>query len=106
MVVDRTPSVATAISSQCRPAFANCYFDEEECSDGIAALDAYRWVWSESQQVFTDSPFHGPESNYADAWRGFAQGYAPKQQRIRTPDGDSADTRRRARRKGGSWRSA
>ncbi|HPM23243.1 MAG TPA: terminase family protein [Phycisphaerae bacterium] len=106
VVVDRTPSVATAISSQCRPAFANCYFDEEECSDGIAALDAYRWVWSESQQVFTDSPFHGPESNYADAWRGFAQGYAPKQQRIRTPDGDSADTRRRARRKGGSWRSA
>ena len=65
----RTPNVATAISSQCRPAFANCYFDEEECSDGIAALDAYRWTWSESQQVFTDAPFHDWASHGADAWR-------------------------------------
>ena len=109
VVVPRTPSVYTAITGQCRPAFATCYFDIEECADGIAALDAYRWRWSETQKVFTDEPFHGPESNYCDAWRQFAQGYAPKQRRVSTPAREgSADPRerRRGRRHRGSWRSA
>lgn len=108
VVVKRTPSVYTAITGQCRPAFANCYFDVDECADGIAALDVYRWVWSESQQVFTDQPFHGPESNYADAWRQFAQEYAPRQKQVKAPASDGADPRdrRRDRRNRGSWRSA
>lgn len=107
IAVSRTPSKPTAIN-QGRIAFATAYFDKEECADLIAALDAYRWVWSESQQVFTDAPFHGPESNYADAYLQYAQGYAPKQQRVKTPDDDGNDPRerRRARRQRGSWRSA
>lgn len=105
--VPRTPSKVTAIN-QGRSAFATAYFDEEECADGIAALDAYRWVWSESQQVFTDAAYHGPESNYADAYLQYAQGYAPKQQRVRRPDDGDADprARRRQHRNRGSWRSA
>src|SRR5690606_17617529 len=47
VVVPRTPSVFTAITAQCRPAFASCLFDVDECADGIAALDAYRWEWNE-----------------------------------------------------------
>jgi hypothetical protein len=107
VVVPRTHSKPIAIN-QARTAFANCYFDEEECADLIAALDAYRWTWSEVQQVFTDSPHHGPESNYADAFQGFGQGYAPKQQRVRAPDSEGSDprARRREKRQRGSWRSA
>lgn len=109
VIVPRTPSVYTAITGQCRPSFANCYFDSEECADFIAALDCYRWEWNERQQVFTDTPFHGPESNYADAFRQFSQGYAPKQRRVSKPasegDADPRD-RRRDRRSRGSWRSA
>lgn len=103
----RPHSKVVAIN-QTRQAFANCIFDAEECSDGIAALDAYRWEWSERQQVFTDTPFHGPESNFADAFQQFGLGYAPKQQRVKTPDPDVGDprARRRERRSRGSWRSA
>ena len=108
VIVPRTPSVFTAITAQCRPAFAGCWFDVEECADFIAALDAYRWEWNERQQVFTDTPFHGPESNYADAFRQFAQGYAPKHRAVTktTEVGSEARSRRRLRRQGGSWRSA
>lgn len=105
VVVPRTHSKPIAIN-QARTAFANCYFDEEECADLIAALDSYRWVWSESQQVFTDAAHHGPESNYSDAFQTFGQGYAPKQQRIRTPDSPDPRERRRSRQSRGTWRSA
>lgn len=107
VVVPRTESLYTSIL-QTRSAFASCYFDSEECSDGIAALDAYRWKWSEVQQVFSDEPVHDRFSNFADAFRQFAQGYAPKQQRVRTPDSEDGDPRdrRRAKRHRGSWRSA
>lgn len=107
VVVPRTPSKSIAIN-QARAAFAASYFDEEECADLIAALDCYRWTWSEVQQVFTDTPHHGPESNYADAYQQFGQGYAPKQQRVRKPDDGDADprARRRQHRNRGSWRSA
>lgn len=109
VVVPRTPTKFEAITAA-RMAFAQCYIDEEECADFIAALDAYRWCWSESQQVFTDQPFHGPESNYADAFQQFGQGYAPKQRRVKRPDesdGPDPQARRRSRRqKSGSWRSA
>lgn len=106
VIVPRTPSLYTAITGQCRPAFANCYFDINECADGISALEAYRWQWNERQKVYTDMPFHGPESNFADAFRQFAQGYAPKQQRIRTPDSPDPRERRHSRQSRGTWRSA
>lgn len=107
VVVPRTPSKFASIM-QARAAFARCWIDEEECSDFVAALDSYRWCWSEKQQVFTDTPFHGPESNYADAFQGFGMGYAPKQRRVDpSEDTSQARERRRTRRqKGGSWRSA
>jgi hypothetical protein len=105
------PRADTKVGSilQARAAFARCWFDEEECVDAIAAFDAYRWCWSETQQVFTDAPFHGPESNYADAFQGFGQGYAPKQRKAHKPDEDPTEARerRRSRRQNrGSWRSA
>lgn len=106
VVVPRPNSKVESILTT-RSAFANCWFDADECSDGIAALDAYRWRWSESQQVFTDEPYHGPESNFADAFQQFGIGYAPKQRRV-IPASAEADPRgpRRARRQHrGTWRS-
>lgn len=108
VVIPRTPSVYTAITGQCRPALSTCWFDSERCADFIAAMDAYRWEWSERQQVFTDTPFHGPESNYCDAFRQFAQSDASKYRRAPEPDRGGGDprARRRERRNRGTWRSA
>lgn len=104
------PRADTKVGSilQARAAFANCYFDEEECADLIAALDAYRWVWSETQQVFTDQPFHGPESNYADAYQQFGMAYAPRQRKVQPGEdtNEARERRKKRRQKGGSWRSA
>lgn len=108
VVVPRADSKVRAIDAA-RSAFARCWFDEEECADAIAALDAYRWCWSEMQQVFTDQPFHGPESNYADAFQQFGQGYAPKQRHVNRSNEDpqeARERRRNRRQKRGSWRSA
>lgn len=104
------PRADTKVGSilQARMAFANCYFDKEECADFIASLDCYRWCWSESQQVFTDQPFHGPESNYADAFQQFGMGYAPRQRRVQPGEDttEARERRRNRRQKRGSWRSA
>lgn len=108
ITVPRPDSKVAAIYTT-RSAFANCYFDAEECSDALAALDAYRWTWSETQQVFTDVPYHGPESNFADAFEQFGTGYAPRQQRVPPPgstEGESRSRRRSQRQSRGSWRSA
>lgn len=106
VVVPRTPSVSVGIN-QTRAAFANCWFDAEECADGIAALDAVRWRWDERQQVFTDEQVHDRFSNFADAFRQFGQGYAPRQRQVSPPRDSAADPRerRRERRNRGSWRS-
>lgn len=106
VVVERTPSISMGITLT-RAAFSDVFFDEDECSDLIAALDAYRWKWSEQTQSFTDKPVHDIFSNYADAFRQFAQGYRPRDIRVTTPEGDDdPHDRRRKSRKKGSWRSA
>ncbi|MNP65890.1 hypothetical protein D3C76_1615240 [compost metagenome] len=75
----------------------NIYIDENECSDGIAALDNYKKKYNEKQDVFTEQPLHDRFSNYADAFRQWGQGYE-----IRGPS-VSPSSVRGARR---SWRMA
>lgn len=58
-----------------RNAFANCWFDETNCKDGIIHLERYRKKFNNAMQVFTDVPQHDEHSEAADAFRQFAQGF-------------------------------
>lgn len=96
-VVPKVDHVHTGIQ-QTRAAFAQCWFDAEDCRDGLAALDAYRKRWNPKQEVFLDEPLHDRYSNYADAFRQFGQGFHS----IRM--GGVPNNRRR--REPASWRTA
>lgn len=61
--------------NQMRAAFASCFFDADQCADGLASLAAYRKKYNNSVGAFTDEHVHDSHSNYADAIRQFAQGY-------------------------------
>lgn len=54
------------------------YFDASGCAGGLAALKAYRYEWIESEKRYSRTPYHGPESNWADALRTWATGYKPE----------------------------
>lgn len=47
-----------------------CWFDEEECDDGLTALRRYRYKVVEGQ--FSDTPLHDDASHGADAFRYMA----------------------------------
>lgn len=51
-----------------RNIFPMCVFDEEHTEKGIDHLDNYRREWDEKYGTWKDRPFHGPESNGADAF--------------------------------------
>jgi len=48
------------------------WFDRELCRDGIAALQTYRTEYNEKLRVFSNTPLHSYESDYADSVRYFA----------------------------------
>lgn len=56
-----------------RDAFAECWFDETECKEGIAHLAAYRKQWNERGACWSDQPRHDIHSEAADSIRQFAQ---------------------------------
>lgn len=56
-----------------------CWFDEERCSQGIAALDSYRKEWDDKIGGFRDRPFHDWASHPADALRMLAVGFSQRQ---------------------------
>lgn len=58
-----------------------CWFDEHGCKDGIRALESYHKEYDEKRQVFRSYPLHDWSSNYADAFRQFAQGYSESKKR-------------------------
>lgn len=99
VVVPRVDEVLTGIQ-QTRSAFNTCWFDRDGCVDGLAALDAYRKKWDPRQEVFTDTPVHDRFSNYADAFRGWGQGFVAPRQAART------DERAPSRRSGSGWKAA
>lgn len=73
-VVPRVENVISGIS-QTRDMLPLCWFDENRCADGLAALEAYQKAYSEQLQTFLPTPLHNWASNGADAFRQFAQGY-------------------------------
>ena len=46
--------------------------DEKACEQLIKHLDKYRWEYDEIRAVYKDKPYHGPESNGADAMQTWA----------------------------------
>lgn len=75
-VVPRTPSKEEAIQAG-RDAFAECYFDEHYCEDGLDMLKSYRYDYDEKNDTFRKHPHHDFASNGADAYLQFAQAFNP-----------------------------
>lgn len=50
----------------------HCVFDEEQCEEGIAGLDAYRKEWDALRGVWKDKPLHDWASHPADAFQQLA----------------------------------
>lgn len=73
-VVPRTENLVSSIN-QTRAVLPACYFDEDKCADGVAAMEAYRREWDEKLGDYRQEPLHDWASNGADAFRQFAQGY-------------------------------
>lgn len=76
VVVPRVDDINEGIEMT-RRVFATCWFDRVRCKRGLDALKAYRREWDEKNGVFRSKPLHNWASNGADAFRQFAQGYAP-----------------------------
>lgn len=50
-------------------------FNEEDCSDGLAALASYTRQWNKTLAKWTDHPLHNWASNGSDAFRQYGQIY-------------------------------
>ena len=74
IVVPRIKSVNDGIEMT-RKKFDECWFDEENCKQGLKALDGYEWSWDELHRTLRKTPVHNWASNGADAFRQFPQGY-------------------------------
>lgn len=73
-----------------RAMLMRCWFDEENCKQGLEALRHYRKVYSMKLDQFTGKPLHDWSSHGADAWRGFAVRY-------RLPENENAERKRKQR---------
>ncbi|MBW8776692.1 MAG: terminase, partial [Stenotrophomonas sp.] len=73
-IVPRVQKLLVGVQ-QTRAAMASAWIDETECADGLASLGAYRKRFNNAISAFTDEPVHDSHSNYADAFRQWAQGY-------------------------------
>ena len=72
--VTRAPNKWTAITGT-RMRMATAYFDEKKCHDLLDALTSYHKKWDEKRRTFATEPYHDWSSQYADAFRQWAQGY-------------------------------
>lgn len=72
-IVKRVEAVLTGINQTRLKLAGNVFIDENNCADGIAALDNYRKKYNEKQDVYTEVPLHDRYSNYADAMRQWGQ---------------------------------
>lgn len=52
--------------------FRRFRFDKQKAGVVLDALQTYRKTWDEAKGVWSDAPFHGPESHIADAVRTMA----------------------------------
>ena len=88
-VVPRVERVLHGIQMT-RAAMASAFIDNtpEGCADGLASLAAYRKKFNKILGDFTDEPMHDSHSNFADAFRQWAQGYDKAQVHIAAAEPD------------------
>lgn len=55
-----------------RTVFANCWFDQDKCTDGLQALRHYRYEVDPDTHQFSKTPLHDENSHAADAFRYLA----------------------------------
>lgn len=53
--------------------FSLCYFDKENCKQGLNALESYRKEWDEDRKEFKNKPYHDWSSHGADGFRTMAE---------------------------------
>jgi phage terminase large subunit len=66
-VLDRVPVVDSINAA--RNMFRSCYFDRENCYDGLQCLRHYRYEVDPDTKQFSRSPLHDHYSHGADAFR-------------------------------------
>lgn len=76
VIVPRVQALDDGIESLRAVLDINCWFDRDECAEGITALDCYQYEWDEQRGMFTDNPLHNWASHPCDALRQFSQGYS------------------------------
>jgi len=72
-VVERSRNIQTGIQN-CRSRIPQCWFDEENCSLGIDALESYHKEWDAKWKRYSDTPAHDWASHGADGFRTFGEG--------------------------------
>lgn len=72
--VPRTIDKWTAINAT-RLRLDTAQFDEKGCANLISALESYHKKWDDVKKCYSNDPVHDWSSNYADAFRQWAQGY-------------------------------
>jgi phage terminase large subunit len=77
-----------------RLVMAKCWFDVDNCAQGLDALRSYRRQWHEHTRTFSDKPMHDWASNAADGFRYLAivaqKSVAMISDEEYTPDGEIA----------------
>lgn len=74
-VVPRVPDKMDAIQAV-RDILHLCYFDEENCAQGLKCLDNYRKDWDEKYGRWRDRPRHDWASHGNDSFEQFARGFS------------------------------
>lgn len=75
-IVPQVPNVQDGIQAT-RNAFADCWFDEIGCKEGLIHLQQYRKRWNATAGCWSSEPLHDIHSEGADAFRQYGQGYNP-----------------------------
>ena len=66
-IIERTPVVDSINAA--RTIFRNCWFDRENCYDGLQCLRHYRYDVDPETGQFSRNPLHDQYSHGADAFR-------------------------------------
>jgi hypothetical protein len=87
-IVDRSPNKWESIQVG-RRRFSQIVWDATACKQGISRLKQYRKEYDDRRGVWRDHPYHGPESNGADAYLTFAESghLPPAQAKVDPADG-------------------
>jgi len=72
--VDRCDNKTDSINAA-RNIIRRCYFDAKKCKRGLDALREYHYEYDEKRKAFKGAPFHGWESNGADAFQTLGLGH-------------------------------